>query len=132
MKFTHQFNPEYKPEIGEINTLPSLTVPDQNLSMQQLLLNHTRGIPSRTGMKEPMYFDTLIPKIQDLNDLEDYKEQLQEQINELDTQAKSDIQKAEEKRQAKIQNDKFIDSKGNPFTPDDNKPTPPAQQTLPI
>lgn len=43
----------YVPEPGERNLLPSLTEPDLALSVQQIIDNHTRGLPIST--RTPIY-----------------------------------------------------------------------------
>ena len=84
-RFRTQFNPDYQGTPGKVYEAPSLTVPDQNLSLRQLLHNHTRGIPTNVHVKDPNegYYDTVIPQITDLNDLADFKEQLEERERQL-------------------------------------------------
>lgn len=76
-----QFDPNYKGETGEINNEPSQTVPDQNLSVKQLLINHSRGINSNVHTYEPQYLDTEIPRITDLTDIAEQRELLRDREN---------------------------------------------------
>lgn len=47
-------NYQYELIIHEVNTLPSLTVPDQTLSVKDILERHTRGLPF-TNFSTPVY-----------------------------------------------------------------------------
>lgn len=67
---------------------PTKTQPDQNLSIAELLMRHSRGIPIQANMHEGQYFETEIPRITDLNDLQDYRRTLEEEKNALDTELK--------------------------------------------
>lgn len=54
MKFKTQYNAT--PSIGEINNEPSMTVPDQTLSMKDILRRFRQGLPI-TGAKAPVFDD---------------------------------------------------------------------------
>ena len=66
------------PKLGVTNTLPSLTVPDQSLTLRQLLTNYTRGQDLPLSNKTPAFFDdtTFIPDIKkmDLVDIQELME----------------------------------------------------------
>jgi uncharacterized membrane protein YukC len=103
-KFKTQFNSEYQGVFDEQPTGDSKTLPDQTLSIQQLLINHTRGIPSNVSQREGEYFDTEIPRHDDIIDAKEYAESLQERKKELEEQAKIDEKeisaiKAKEKKE---------------------------------
>jgi uncharacterized membrane protein YukC len=89
-KFKTQFNAEYKGVFDEQPTGDSKTLPDQTLSIQQLLINHTRGIPSNVSHRDGEYFDTEIPRHDDIVDAKEYAEALQERKKELEEQVKKD------------------------------------------
>lgn len=57
----------------------SLTVPDMNLTVRQLLNNHSRGLSNDRHLKEPIYFDMKIPKLKDIVDVYEYRDYLKEQ-----------------------------------------------------
>ncbi len=78
---------------GEVNNSPSMTIPDMTLGVKQLLLNHTRGIHSDVGYNEPMYFDQEIPIINDLTDLDDYRQDLKNREKALNDKIKDDHNK---------------------------------------
>lgn len=44
-KFVNQYNYKYNPKKGEINGKPSLTIPGQSHTIQELIERHSRGIP---------------------------------------------------------------------------------------
>jgi len=88
--------PNYKPSEGRKFTLDSMTIPDDSLSVRQLLINHTRGlgvVPTRQGIYTG---DTVAPVYKDLTDQKNAQEHLREQIEF----AKQQI---EEERQQKAQ-----------------------------
>ncbi len=78
----------------------SLTIPDDHLTIRELLDKHTRGEAINQHIyDQDAYFGTEIPQINDLTDLEDYKDSLKQRYQELEktieqTQ-KTDIQYAE-------------------------------------
>lgn len=70
----------YKPSEGRKFTLDSMTIPDDSLSVKQLLINHTRGlgvVPTRQGIYTG---DTVAPRYTDLNDRKDAVETLRQRI----------------------------------------------------
>ncbi len=89
-KFRKQF--QTKPPIskGEINNLPSLTVPDLTLTIKQLLTNHSRGIQSDVAYNEPLYFNSEIPTIDDIVDLKMFKEDLKKREKLLQAKIKEE------------------------------------------
>lgn len=76
-----------KPRIGVTNTLPSLTVPDQSLTLRELLTNYTRGQDLPLSNKTPAFFDdsTFIPDIKkmDLVDIQELMEDNAKKAGEL-------------------------------------------------
>lgn len=69
-----QWNPDYNGSPGEVNNGISKTVPDMSLSVRTLMMNHTRDYTER----EPLYFDTEIPKFDDITDAMKWKQDLDE------------------------------------------------------
>lgn len=97
-RFRTQFTPNYNGEKGEKNTMPSETVPDQNLSVRQLLINHSRNLTSNVMQRQGEYFDSPIPNITDLTELDEHKRNLAAEIKEAESQAEQEKQKAEDLR----------------------------------
>lgn len=78
------------------NTTPigdSRTEPDMHMSISQLLERHTSG-PNEKD-KKPLFITQSIPALNDLTDIEDYREILAERVKQVNTFIK------EEKAQAK-------------------------------
>lgn len=84
---------------GQTNNSPSLTVPDQTLGIKELLNNHTRGISSNVKLYEGQYFETEIPVIDDLTDLEAFRADLKAREIALNTKIKADDELKRQKRQ---------------------------------
>ena len=87
----------YKPSKGEINDQDSLTIPNDTLSIRQLLINHSRGLgnlPHTPGMYTE---EEVAPKYTDpldrLRDIDNLKSRIS-QFEEAEKQAKTASQKA--------------------------------------
>ena len=74
-----------------------LTQPDQTKTIRDLLDNHTRGIPLGVKTRQGEYFDTPIPRFDDLTDMLEYKAQLMDRNKELNKQIKAEKQSALDK-----------------------------------
>lgn len=85
MKFRHQFSnpPVYT---GKEMSQEKVTTPDQTLTIRQIMTNHTRGVGVDNIVGQGEYFDTEIPIFEDLSDVMDYKNSLDERKQELDNQ----------------------------------------------
>ena len=62
------------------------TIPDQNLSIRELLDRHSRGLPLGASQKQGEYFDTEIPRYDDLVDMLEHKKQLVKEHKDLTKQ----------------------------------------------
>lgn len=83
MKFKNIIN--YKPSEGKKFTMPSLTVPDDTMSIRELLSRHANGLPLSNG--QPVFYadeDSLgiNPKTLDLTEWDDLKKAKDESIKE--------------------------------------------------
>jgi hypothetical protein len=89
----------YTPDKGEYNDKPSMTIPDMHLTIQELLLNHTRGIePNVKYYDENAYFDGEVPVFEDIAEVYEFRENLKTQINALDEQIKQEVTQGMEKK----------------------------------
>lgn len=72
---------------SESNNEPSLTVPDQTLTLRQLLLNHTRGhdLPPERNAVYNEDFDIPDPRKLDLTDLENNRASLSEKKSSIES-----------------------------------------------
>jgi len=89
MKFKNLFNyVEYK---GQVNNQPSLTVPDQAMTIKDILTRFSRGLP--VGGFPTLYDDIDSPddflpdpRTLDLAERQQYTEMVQEELNHLRSQ----------------------------------------------
>ncbi|MEM1831974.1 MAG: hypothetical protein QXJ97_10650 [Desulfurococcaceae archaeon] len=75
----------YVPGKGEVNNLPSLTVPDQALPLKKLLSDYTRGVMP-PNIRQPEYHgEEYVPDFQgmDLSELAEYAIELRERHRTL-------------------------------------------------
>ena len=70
------------------------TIPDQNLSIRELLDRHSRGLPLGASQNQGEYFDTEIPRYDDLVDMMEHKKQLVQEHKDLTKQIEKE-QKAQ-------------------------------------
>lgn len=114
-----QFKSNRKPSKGETNNKPSCTIPDETLTIKQLLDNHTRGQLDHSIMRDGQYFETPIPTILDPTDLTEHRENLKNHQYDLEEQIKTDLATAATERQNQIDK-KLKETKQTPHT---EKPT---------
>lgn len=82
-----QFEVDVPHYAGEKAKGKSLTQPDMNLSVRQLIQGYTRGQTAEElnkAMQNAPYFDMEIPVFNDLTDVEKFKEKLQADIEAAD------------------------------------------------
>ena len=91
-QFTNTPNYKGKKMSDELHTLP-----DQTLTIRNLLDNHTRGIPLGVNHRVGEYFDTEIPRFDDLTDMVEYKRQLMEKNKEINKLIREEKKEALEK-----------------------------------
>ena len=87
-------------ETGKIMDASILTLPDQNLSIRELLDKHSRGIPLGVTENKGEYFDTEIPKAMDLLDIPKFKKDIQAREKLLTQQIQQEQKAAAEAAEA--------------------------------
>lgn len=95
----HQYS-EQPIRKGHHSDLPSLFVPDQTMSIPELLIRYARGLPIN-GEKTPVYNgETDLPDLNtmDLAEIEDMKNNLQKTIKDT----REALTKAEQRKQTKL------------------------------
>lgn len=105
-KVRNKLNYNHEENIGEINDQPSLTVPDQTMSLRTIVERYTRGLPI-DGAKVPIYdeendlpdFRTL-----DLAERQEYAEQYAEELKHLAKKAKKAEEKVAKEKLANLEN----------------------------
>jgi len=109
MKIKTRYNSEEFPKNYERNTQPSKTIPDQSMSVKEIMERHARGLPT-AGERVPVYFgeDEDMPDLKkmDLAEIQELKEnaalqvtQLQDKLQEQKTKSSA----ANRKPTAKLQ-----------------------------
>ena len=80
---------------GEVNNLPSETIPDQSMSIRTILERYSRGLPI-SGERTPIwqqgedYNDLPDPKTLDLSERQEYAELYQQELKDLKKSWKSE------------------------------------------
>lgn len=87
----------------------TLTVPDQTLTIKELLDRHSRGLPLGVTQQKGEYFDVEIPNFQDLTEMIEWKKGLMETNKELNSlireqqkKEQSDLKQPSESEEIKI------------------------------
>ena len=88
MKVKNSLNYDYTEQKGEVNYLPSMTIPDQTMSIRTIVDRYTRGLPV-TGFT-PIYdgeeFYMPDPKTLDLVERQELVEQIKQEVEGLKSQ----------------------------------------------
>jgi hypothetical protein len=117
-RFSVQFDFDYNGSPGKQMDPKSQTVPDMSLTVRQLLQNHVRGVDSNVQQKNPLYFETQIPTIRDITDVQEYRETLEQKIKDMDEFLRQEKNKADQdSSQLEIPTDETEDIK-------EEKPSP--------
>ena len=90
---------------GSINNQPSLTVPDQSMTLKELLIRYAKGLPL-ADIKTPIWegeegFD-VDPKKLDLAEVEELAEKAREELKQINSRVKDAIEKKKAKRKSEI------------------------------
>lgn len=96
-RFRIQFDFEYDGTVGKKMDSDSMTQPDLNLTVGQILEHHTRGTDGELVSRAPLYFETEIPTINDITDVANYRKQLNDRIMEVDKFIKKEREDAKAK-----------------------------------
>lgn len=100
MKFQTAYNYNYLDHKGEKNNLPSMTIPDQSMTVAELVERNKRGLPLG-GAKVPIWEENpeteFLPDVKrlDLAEIQEMKENARAIIEEK----QADLQKYEKKKQ---------------------------------
>ena len=117
-QFTNTPNYKGKKMSDELHTLP-----DQTLTIRNLLDNHTRGIPLGVNQRVGEYFDTEIPRFDDLTDMVEYKRQLMEKNKEINKLIREEKKEALEKlKKIPVETDQELKERVSEETKIENNP----------
>jgi hypothetical protein len=98
----------YKRSKGEINNLDSMTIPNDTLSIRQLLINHSRGLGNLPNIHGVYTEDQVAPRYSDpldrLRDMENLKDRISEfEENEKSQQVDLKTETAKEEVQPTVE-----------------------------
>ena len=92
------YNPGMDRFPGEVNSGEIITVPDESLTVKQLLINHTKGKPLQGKDHGDGYFDTEIPVHMDIVDRMEYNKKLAEDLKEAEKAHKEAVESERKKK----------------------------------
>lgn len=122
------YNAKQFPRYAEVNTLPSMTIPDQTMSLKVLLERFARGLKV-TGEKFPIYHgEEAFPDLakMDLSEIHALKKQVDEDVREqqaelMRQQHEADQKLAEENEKIRFKKWKDEEEKAKGGTTDSSK-----------
>lgn len=127
-KVKNTLNYHLYPKKYKIFTQPSLTIPDQSMSMRELLERHTRGLDLGGISKEPIFEEEdmptsgVNPKVLDLVDIENLKLENAQKIKDLQSKAqKHEQDKKNARTEAEIQKRLSEEKAKSKRKPEDNE-----------
>lgn len=90
---------------GQINNEPSQTIPDQSMSLRELLIRYAKGLPLE-GAKTPIWegeegFDR-DPETLDLAEREELAEKAREELKEINERIKQKVAEKKAKKRSEI------------------------------
>lgn len=94
MKVKNMFSADLFEKNYETNDEPSLTVPDQTMSIKEILTRFASGLPIG-GQKEPLYDESESeeylpdPRYMDLADRQEYAEMYKQEFQEIKARAQT-------------------------------------------
>lgn len=102
VKFNTPYNIDQSIPVGEVNNLPSLTIPNETYTIRELLEKHTRGVmpdiamEGTYGEEEPDFDSPDLNQIHqmDLYDVQEHLTKTKKLIEQLDENYKSQQHKA--------------------------------------
>lgn len=96
-KVKNSLNYDYKEQKGEVNTLPSMTIPDQTMSIRTIVDRYAKGLPvsAFTPIYEGEDFYMPDPKTLDLVDRADLLESVKQEVESLKSRQWKETQDVE-------------------------------------
>lgn len=96
-KVKNSLNYDYNDQKGEVNTLPSMTIPDQTMSIRTIVDRYARGLPitSFTPVYEGDDFYMPDPKTLDLVDRAELLENAKQEVESLKSRQWKETQDVE-------------------------------------
>jgi hypothetical protein len=96
-KVKNSLNYEYKDQMGEVNSLPSMTIPDQTMSIRTIVDRYARGLPitAFTPIYEGEDFYMPDPKTLDLVDRAELLESAKQEVESIKSRQWKETQDVE-------------------------------------
>jgi len=96
-KVKNSLNYEYQDQKGEVNTLPSMTIPDQTMSIRTIVDRYAKGLPisAFTPIYEGEDFYMPDPKTLDLVDRAELLENVKQEVESLKSRQWKETQDVE-------------------------------------
>ncbi|WNK13164.1 MAG: hypothetical protein [Microvirus sp.] len=91
MRWTTIYNHDWANAKRETNTKPSMTLPNQSMSMREIMSKFASGMPINASQREEIYDGEDFypdPKTLDLAELQQIKEQYRDEIKEIESRQK--------------------------------------------
>ena len=132
VRFKNPYNASLFAKDHEVNPLPSLTVPDQSMTVREILIRHSNGIPFQAG-RVPIYdgaedFNDFLPNLAslDISERQDLYERSQRYLeNYRNSEAKN--RKDEERERFEREVEKRMQSVLKPLAAPSAAPEAPPQ-----
>lgn len=90
---------------GQVNNEPSQTVPDQSMTLRELLVRYAKGLPlegARTPIWEGEEGFEKDPETLDLAEREELAEKAREELKAIDEKIKNELEKKRSKKRSTI------------------------------
>ena len=106
-KVKHALNADKFITKGQVNNEPSKTVPDQSMTLRELLVRYAKGLPLE-GQKNPIWegeegFDIDTQKL-DLAEIEELKQKAEEELKDIGERIKEEVKEKNKKKTNKEDN----------------------------
>lgn len=112
VKFKTQWDPDYSGDPGVHKFGASETIPNDHLTVRELLINHTRGHILPIKRYEAQYFgDVEVPVFDDPLDKLEWMENLKRRESDLRETIKDEIREADQKRKSQKSDSKSTSQK---------------------
>lgn len=104
MKYKTQFTHREFKHDNEVNTQPSMTVPDQSLSVKELMERYAKGLPLEGEKVSYYHGEEFVPDLKkmDLSEIDDLKAQNAENIINMQKDIQAKRKSAAEKKQREL------------------------------
>lgn len=90
IEFARAYDQSYKGSKGYEFKGESMTEPNMSKSLQELLINHTRGLYDESNAKEEFFFgDVELKQPKDLTEIQEYREELERELAEVQATLKT-------------------------------------------